>query len=1064
MGTTNRLIGVLTFSVFFVITLTVHLYAGDTDGTRPEWDDPAVLQVNTEPPHVTMMAYPSEQQAMSFERAGSLWFSGLNGEWKYRWVRTPAERPKDFYQPDFDDSGWENIQVPANVELHGYGVPIYLNIRYPFEKDSLRAPKEYNPVSSYRRTFSLPEKWDARKVHVVFDGVNSAFYLWINGEQVGYSQGSRTPAEFDITDYVHQGENLIAVQVFRWSDASYLEDQDFWRLSGIFRDVYLWSPGKTHIRDFTVYSSLDSTYSQGIFQLTGELAGETASLSHQVVAKLIDRRGNLILIDSAETMGSNGGVSFRTARYRVPIVHHWSAEEPYLYDLVITLKDEDGTVLESVPEKVGFRKVEIREAQFLINGELVKLKGVNRHEHVPETGHYVTEEDMMQDIIRMKRNNINAVRTSHYPNVPEWYDLCDKYGLYVIDEANLETHAFGTNERNRLANHPEWRTAHVDRFKRMYYRDRNHPAIVMWSLGNEAGDGSNIKAAYTWATKADTTRPVHYEGAEDYDGTLHSDVKSSMYPPVESTLEHMKSYPDRPYMMCEYSHAMGNSNGNLGAYWNLIDTTDQFFGAFIWDWKDQGIEQPVPEHYQKSSGKESFYAYGGWFENSHGLGNDNNFCMNGLVGAGGEPHPGLYAVKYYYRNIRVEPVDPRNGVFTIRNRYSFTNLEEVVTGEWEITENGETILSGTLEDLGVAPGAQKQIRLDFSALRMENGKDYHVNFHFYTGTNTFFADRGFRLAWDQFRLPGSRYSPGDITAENPPKLSYGGDNRIVVSGREFSLHFNTFTGMLQQYRYKGKTVLERGPHPDFWRMMTDNDYGAITNDRYSDINCIPVWRNAGSWLVDSLVTSGEERRVTVTVYATLPAVEAKYQLEYMIYGDGSMDVTARYNPGNTRVCEYMPRFGTRMVLAPGFDRLEWFGRGPRPTYSDRKAEPVGVFRSGVSGEFVDYSRPQENGYKTDTRWITFQNKNGLGLRFSADSTFGFGATHYPREELSGADYSFQMAPDKQVYLNIDRAQMGVGGFNSWSYIAFPAEEYRVENRRQEFQYRISPFSTGTETR
>lgn len=1023
---------------------------------RPEWDNPHIIQVGTETPHVTMMTYPTEKLAMTYSYDESPWFKSLNGVWKINHVKKPADRPKDFFKPRYDDSNWATIPVPSNVELEGFGTPIYTNIEYPFEKDQFRAPRDYNPVSSYRTEFTVPNDWRGRDVHVIFDGVDSGFYLWINGEKVGYNQGSRTPAEFNITKYLRRGTNVMAVQVFRWTDGSYLEDQDFWRLSGIFRNVYLWSTSEQHIRDFFVQSSLDDKYSDGVFQLQGEIKAEQSSPQVTVSYTLRDADGKQVLSGDARVNSSSDQTTFQIAKQTIPKVKKWSAEHPNLYDLILTLKNSKGDVVEVIPQKVGFRSVEIKGNLFLVNGKPVRIKGTNRHEHYPSTGHHVTEADMLYDIKLMKRHNLNAVRTSHYPNVPEWYKLCDEYGLYLIDETNIESHEFGTNEHNKLAHNPDFKQAYINRIDRMIHRDRNHPSIIMWSLGNEAGDGPNIKAEYEYAHKVGTTRPIHYEGAEDYDGTLHSDVKSQMYPSVDAAFRAMKRYPNRPYMMCEYTHAMGNSNGDVAAYWNVIDTLDQFMGGFVWDWRDQGIWASVPEAYRAVAGKDSFLAYGGWFEDPAGLHNDNNFCMNGLISADGKPHPGLAAIKYYYRDVHVIPVDADNGKFSIENHYDFTNLKDVVTGKWEISDDGKVIKSGDVDNLNIAPGEATSFQIDFDDMNFQQGHDYELAFKFYTKDNTFFAEKGFELAWDQFQIGDTKYKPAIVRDGDTPKIVRSAGHTIAVTGKDFAIEFNLVTGDMETYYYKGKVLLERGPHPDFWRAMTDNDYGSIAKPQFENLHKVMNWKGASNWKVDSVNYKTSGKQALVTVYASLPKVNGKYQMHYAISGNGLVEVTGSINPGDTKVSDYMPRFGTRLVVSPEYDQIQWFGQGPLPTYLDRKVELVGVYSSDVASQFVDYSQPQENGYKVDTRWMRIGNGD-VGLLFTSDSLFGFGVTHYPRDEMERSAYSFLMESDPQTYLNIDQALMGVGGWDSWSRHAFPQEPYRIKTGPKSFSYRFMPF-------
>jgi len=620
-----------------------------------EWDDPKVLQVNAERARASMMIYPDKAAAMEGNREQSPWFKLLNGQWTFRLVKRPAEVIADFHKVDFDDSSWKDITVPSNWEIQGYDTPIYVNDEYPFPKAQPRAPKEYNPVGHYRMRFSHPSGWGGRKTMICFDGVDSAFYLWVNGEKVGYSQGSRTVAEFNISEYVKAGENVLAVQVYRWCDGSYLEDQDFWRLSGIFRDVYLWSPGKQHIRDFRVVTELDDEYRDAVLEVECEL---TDAQGCSVDVDLMDGEGKAVF----ETVSEKAAVvdERHVASFSIGVRNpkKWTAESPYLYKLLLTLKDGQGNVVEVIPWNVGFREVEIKDGQFLVNGKVILFKGVNRHEHNPDTGHVVTRETMVLDIKLMKENNINAVRTSHYPNVPLWYELCDKYGLYVMDEANVESHGYVNNSENEIANGAIWREAHLDRVTRMAERDKNHACIVIWSLGNEAGDGPNLRACHKWLHENMPNRPVHYEGSSGRGDGRASDFFSRMYAKPDWGTEDKNEYPDKPMVLCEYSHAMGNSNGNLKEYWDDIYVNPRHQGGFVWDWMDQGIRQAVPAEYAKNVGKgpvlDYFFAYGGWWEDKLGIFNNGNFCMNGLVGSDWRGHPGLFALKYVYRNIHVQ--------------------------------------------------------------------------------------------------------------------------------------------------------------------------------------------------------------------------------------------------------------------------------------------------------------------------------------------------------------------------------------------------------------------------
>jgi len=1045
----------ISFISFLLIVLYV-VPAMSQAEERPAWDDPGVLQINREKPHTTMMVFPSKERASVMHPERSPWHFSLNGRWQFDWSKNPDQKTDSFYQPGFDASGWDHIDVPSNWEVEGYGIPIYSNVPYPYETSELRAPTEWNPVGSYRKWIEIPDDWDQREVYLHFKGVQSAFYLWVNGEKVGYSQGSRTPAEFNVTEYLNEGKNLVALQVYRWSDGSYLEDQDFWRLSGIFRDVYMWSTPQVHVRDFNVTSTLDENYQKGIFELSGEIVSHGNSDAVSVQYELYDANNTLVHTQESEKALQGEQTEFSFSGTELTNVNQWNAENPYLYDLYITLKDQQGNTLEVIPQKVGFRKVEIENGRFLVNGKQVLLKGVNRHEHDADDGHYVTKEDMVRDIQLMKQNNINAVRTSHYPDVPMWYKLCDKYGLYVIDEGNIETHAFGNNRDNKLSNHPEWEEPYLDRVRRMVYRDRNHPSIVMWSLGNESGDGPNVENVHEWVGENDPGRPFHYEGSTNHSGLLNADVYSRMYTTPEGCRELMEEYSDMPFMLCEYVHAMGNSNGNVGAYWDIIYEDNNFFGAFVWDWMDQGLRQDVPAPYRKSSGQDKFIAYGGWWEEAKGIHHDGNFCMNGLLAADQTPHPGLFAIKYHYQYVKVEAVNPEEGTFRITNRYDFVPLDEKLACQWKLKKNGEAIQSGAIENLDIQPGESQTVVLDLPDLSPEEGDEYFVDFKFVTPENTFFGPKGYKLAWEQFRLPASSFrEQSPLQTELPQYRNEGWD--LIVYHDDFSVRINRRNGQIVSYYHRDEKLLEQGPEPDFWRAPTDNDVGARNSTRENK-NLMDFWKHAGEVLIngDEVEVNETDHALQVSMKGELVNIDSEIALEYLVYGNGAIDVSVEYTPGDKELPEMMPRFGTKMVVAPDYDNLVWYGPGPRPAYADRNVDPVGIYRSTVAEEWVEYSRPQENGYKSDVRWVKLINDKGRGLKFSGFPLIGVGAHHYSREDIAQADYSFQLTPKPQIYLNIDYKQMGVGGYNSWSLNAHPVEEYRVHNEPMSYTYRIEP--------
>jgi beta-galactosidase len=1030
--------------------------------SRPEWDDPSVLHVNTEKPHATMMIYPSAQAAASGE---SPWKQSLNGTWKFAWSPRPDARPAAFFRDDFDDRGWNDIVVPASVETQGFGTPIYVNIGYafPYERNNPRPPRDNNPVASYRRTFTVPDAWSGRRVLLHFAGVDSAFYVWVNGQKIGYSEDSRTPAEFDVTRSLRAGANSLAVEVYRFSDGSFLEDQDMWRLSGIFRDVYLWSPAAQHVRDFEIRPSLDAAYRDATLAVRAWISNAAAAAPGDLTVDLLDAGGAVVASQTRPYRGATGEtVIDLSLPVRAP--RKWSAETPDLYRALITLKDRARQTIEVIPAPVGFRSIQIRNGRYLVNGQPVLIKGVNRHEHDPATGHYVTRELMIRDIELMKQYNVNAVRTSHYPNAPEWYALAAQYGLYVMDEANIECHGFGTNPQNRLTNDPAWTSAYVDRVGRMYERDKNEPAVVFWSLGNECGDGTNFTAAYQWLKRRDAVAPVHYEGASSHGGG-NSDINSFMYPPPADVVRHAAEKPQLPVILCEYTHAMGNSNGGLKEYWDIFYSGSNAQGAFVWDWVDQGIRQPVP------GGSGTFLAYGGWWEDRRAIRNDNNFNNNGLVSAVRVPHPGLSAIKYVYRYLHAEPVDLAKGTIRVKNWHDFINAKDEAVGVWEIVSDDGTIAAhGDLPELDIAPRGEKTLTLPLPAALPEmdsyrhRKQEYWLNVRFLLRQDTAWAKKGHELAWEQWDLPyrRSRITVSDSAADRPLTMADGG-NVIRFASDRVAVVFDRLQGTISSYSYDNVKLLDRGPVPDFWRAMTDNDLGAwkavVGAARRDPKQDITVWRHAGpAWSVKSVIATLNNGAGRVVVDADLPLVGAKYQVTYTIDALGGIEVDAAYTPGSAPLA-MMPRFGTQLIVSPGFEHIAWLGRGPAETYVDRQFERIGTWRSTVREQWVDYSRPQENGNKTDVRWVSLTNDAGVGLLAIADPTLSVGAMHATHDDLEKAGYSFQLPSRAETYLNLDLKQMGVGGIDSWSRNAWPMEPYRIApDQPLRFRYRLVPVT------
>lgn len=1044
-------------SILFGMCLTCSV----TPAAEPslEWENPQVTGINKEAPRATRSWYTDATKALAADPAASPYWQSLNGQWKFHWVAKPADRPQDFFRTDFDDAAWKTIPVPSNVELHGYGIPIYTNIPYPWGKPTPPlVPADNNPVSSYRTRFVLPEGWQNRQTFIRFDGVSSAFYLWVNGQKVGYSEDSRTSAEFNITKYVKPGENLLAVEVYRWSDAAYLEDQDFWRLSGIFREVAILSTGDLHLRDFWARPELDGAYRDAELKINVKVRNLAAAAKEfSIEAALLDEGHAEVVrpITRSGKVDANGECSLDLAM-NVANPKKWSAETPSLYPLVLTLKDTAGNVLEVVSANVGFRKVEIKDGELLVNGRAVLLKGTNRHEHDPDLGHAIRPESMIQDILLMKQNNINAVRTSHYPNHPIWYDLCDRYGLYVVDEANIESHGMGYGDKS-LAKDPEWLAAHLDRTERMVERDKNHPSVIIWSLGNEAGFGPNFVETYKWVKQRDPSRPVQYERAE-FDP--HTDIVCPMYAPPSALAEYASKPQTRPYILCEYAHAMGNSVGNLWKYWELIYSKKHLQGAFVWDWVDQGLRQPQDRPPNSlfvpvaPGEQKTFWAYGGDF-GPPGTPSDDNFCCNGLVSPERKPHPGLYQVKKVYQYVHAKPVDLAKGTVELKNWYDCLNLNDVATCTWRVVADDRVLQQGSLGDLELAPRESKQVTIPFKPIEPEAGVEYFLDLSFTLKQDTSWAKKGHELAWEQFQLPIQSPAPELALAKMPELLVAEDSAKVKVESSGFSLTCEKTSGLLTSWRYQAVELIQSPLQPHFWRAPTDNDRG------FQMAQKLGVWRDAGWKAREVTVHRLAPQAVRITVQAELPKVEAKYELTYTVYGSGDVVVDARFTPGNRPLPE-MPRFGMQMALAKGFDTIAWFGRGPHETYCDRNDTRIGLYRGAVKDQyFGDYSEPGESGNKVDVRWAAVTNREGVGLLAVGMPLLSVNALPYTTDDLQGPKHTFQIPCRDYTTLNLDRKQMGVGGDNSWG--AQPHPEYKIRPVAQTYRFRLRPFNSQQET-
>lgn len=1012
------------------------------DWENPEWEDPEVFQLNREEPTASFYRYPTAEEAFQEEDwKKSPLFQSLNGVWKFHYADNPNLRPLNFHENNFDTSKWDELEVPSNWELHGYGIPFYTNVKYMFPPNPPHIPHEMNNIGNYKRSFVIPEDWDEKEVYLHFAGVSGAMYVWINENFVGYSEGSKTPAEFKVSDFLKEGENTISVQVTRWSTASYMEDQDFWRISGIERDVYLYATNKTTIRDFRVTSDLENDYKDGVFQLDLKLLNaESTSTEKEIKVALFDGEEEVFSEEKKfpVEVGENS-VSFNTI---LPSVKSWNAEQPNLYRLLIEMDGEATAV------NVGFRNIQIKNSQLLVNGKPIYIKGVNHHDHDEYKGHVVTQELTELDMKLMKENNINAIRCSHYPKDPHFYRLADKYGFYVVDEANIELHGMGMThdvEKNpekakvHPAYLPEWKAAHLDRTIRMFERDKNFPSVIIWSLGNEAGNGENFVTTYNWLKENDSSRPVQYEGAVGYE---NSDIEVPMYWNLQKMKRYAEEDGSKPLIQCEYAHAMGNSVGNLQDYWDLIESYPIMQGGFIWDWVDQGLKTT-------NENGEEFWAYGGDLGGAD-FQNDGNFCINGIVDPDRGAHPALEEVKKVYQNIGFKLKDATTGEIKITNKFDFTNLN-AFDFSWELLENGSSVESGKLKDIELAPYASTEVKIQLP--KLENPQsDYHLNVYAHSKNATDLVEANHLTAYEQFELKRGNFVPNlEASAE---KLNYSNTEILTIKGEGFEIIFDSYLGQLSSIDFGNGNILQQGIQPNFWRVPIDNDFGFKMPKK------LGVWKTASEnqELVDLLLDEVDE---TLEVKATfsLPGVKASHEMLYKIYPTGDIKVTSSLKNVD-KALPILPRFGTNFKLNENYNHVNWLGRGPHENYQDRNtAALVGNYTANVEELYFPYIRPQENGYRTDTRWVYFLDENKQGIKVSATDYFGFSAHHQYNSDFDpGEEKQHRHTVDIQkrdlVNVNIDKVQMGVGGIDSWQ--SMPLPKYRIKAKDMSFSYYISP--------
>ncbi len=1062
-------------SLIFLITLisTIHCFAVN------DWENPDIVTYNTVPHHCTLMTYPNKETALKGTFEASPYYKSLNGQWKFHWVKTPSERPMDFYKIGYKDSKWDEIPVPGCWEMHGYGFAFHGALpRYEFLREKKiippHVPDYNNPVGSYRMEFTMPDDWDGRQVFIHFNGVASAFYLWINGEYVGYDQDSMTSTEFNITDFVKPGKNLLAAQVFRWCDGSYLEDSDFWSFTGIFRDVYLYSAPQLHIQDFFVRCDLDDNYEDAKLNVTAKVMNyhEKPIKGYTVELSLYDADKNPVGNETIARAkmpyrGSTAGALTQvdlSAEIENP--HKWCAEDPYLYTVILTLKDNDGNVLETEQTKFGFREIELKNYQLYVNGAPVLIKGVNRHEVDPEHGKYVTMERMVQDAKLMKKYNINAVRTAHYCNDPRWYSVCDEYGFYVMDEANLESPDRFIRANVFPGSDPKWKLSCVDRMEAMVERDKNHPSIIFWSLGNESGWGMNFAHMTDYARRADPTRPISYDGRETSCWELkdYFDLNSSMYPSIEQLLQWTEPVDGKPYIMIEFAHAAGNALGNFHVYADIFEKYDPIIGGYIWDWVEQSF------WLTKGPGREQRFSHGGDFGKrrrprggAHAggetgkavVGQPQDACTNGLVFPDRRIQPEIWEVKKAYQYIHVEPEVLTDGIVRIKNNYHFTSLKEFDVS-WSLSQDGAVLQEGTIDNLNLKTGTDAPVNIDFEKPELVAGAEYWLTIRFTRKRDTKWTPKGHEVAFEQFRIPYVVPTAELADVKNSPELKISkSTDDVIIKGKDFSVEFDKTEGTIASLKYFNKEIIykDKGPLMNVYRAPIDNDHPY--RRKWKEVGLDQLSKTVLNLDVESV--SGNCAKVTIeTKFNADDDNGFNHKCVYTVFGDGSINVQNHIEPFGLDTIVTLPRVGMKMYVEPPFEQFIWYGRGPHENYPDRKiSAAVDVYKSTVTEQYVPYLNPQENGGKTDVRWAALTDDNNKGFVITADDDLlQISAIHYDVEELETALRPHKMKAREEVVLCIDGKMLGLGNASCGPP---PLDQYLIPVKPYQFSFSIRPY-------
>lgn len=1035
--------------------------------TFTEWHDLQVNEINRLPLHTMHFAYDPNDfpgtGAEYLDKKKSMNYLSLEGTWKFNWVANADQRPTDFYKTDLDDSKWNNIQMPGNWEMLGYGQPEYVNVgfgwRGHFDQQPPAVPTKDNHVGSYRREINIPSNWDGKRVIAHFGSVTSNIYLYVNGKFAGYAEDSKVAAEFDITPFLKKGKNLIAFQTFRWCDGSWCEDQDFWRLSGPARENYLYARSKDHrLLDVRVETDLKNNYKDGYLNITAKVQGNTLAYFG-----LYDPDGKEVIVTGTDNV-KNGVAKYQL---RVKNVRKWSAETPNLYTLVVSPIQNGGMYLpyEIVQVKVGFRKVEIKNKQFLVNGQPVLLKGANRHEIDPDEGYNLSEQRMIQDIMMMKRMNINAVRTCHYPDDPRWYDLCDKYGLYVVAEANQESHGFQYGD-DAAAKKPEFAKQIMERNQHNVSMFYNHPSIVTWSMGNETVMGDNFLQAYKWIKSQDKTRPVQYEQARRGEGT---DIFCPMYYPVAASEKYAKDpNSPMPLIQCEYNHTMGNSGGNLSDYWNLIRKYPILQGGFDWDFVDQALHRNIvkpmsilPYKMNNEELRKIEYCYGGDYNKYDP--SDNNFNCNGIIGPDRQMNPHAYEVAYQYQNIWAKMVNAETGEVSVHNENFFRDLSNYALA-WSLEEDGVETQNGTIADLDVPAQQTKNFTIPYDKSKIK-GKEVFLNIDFRLKEAEPLLTAGQVMAYAQLPVVTKQACSGDCSkmlaqghGKKKMKLAAKKNNVVAVTTPNLTFKIDRSTGLISEYAYNGKSLLGEGGtlKPNFWRAPTDNDMGAGLQKKFK------AWKNPQMNLKNIDVKKDKKTNsVTILTSFDMPEVQGQMDITYVVFANtGAVKVTEDFKATEGAKVSDMFRFGMLMQMPYTMEKSNYYGRGPIENYSDRKdCMRIGVYTDDADNQYFPYIRPQESGTKSDIRWWKQTDATGLGLQVKSCTPFYASAIHFDTEELDDGDdkeqrHSFDLKKSKFTNLFLDSAHMGVGGENSWG--AWPLEKYRVHYGNKTFTFTLIP--------